>query len=57
MLEEKGKEYILPIRVDDSELAGMPSTVGYLSLDKGLEAIASMLIRKLCRGPRKRHSE
>lgn len=47
-LEEKGKEYILPIKVDDSDLPGMPPTTGYLSLEKyGIEKIVDILIKKL----------
>lgn len=46
-LNEKGKEYILPIRVDETELEGMPPTMGYLSITKGIEKIAELLIKKL----------
>jgi hypothetical protein len=48
MLQERGSEYILPIKVNDVELPGMPSTIGYLSLEKyGIERIAEILIKKL----------
>lgn len=41
-------EYILPIRIDDTELPGLNETVGYLDLKKdGIEQIASTLLRKL----------
>jgi hypothetical protein len=46
-LKEKGKEYILPIKVDDSELVGMPPTIGYVPLSKGIDKIAEMLIKKI----------
>lgn len=46
-LQEKGNAYILPIRVDDTELAGMPPTIGYVSLDKGISTIAELLVKKL----------
>ena len=47
-LELKGEEYILPILVDDSELPGVPRTVGHVRLtERPLEEIADMLIRKL----------
>lgn len=47
-LEEKGNEYILPIRVDETELDGLPPTVGYLSLDQySIEEIAELLVKKL----------
>ena len=46
-LEEKGNEYILPIKVDGAELDGMPPTVGHLSLSMGIDQIADLLIQKL----------
>jgi hypothetical protein len=47
-LEEKGKEYILPIMVDKTELPGMPPTIGYVSLENySIDQIAELLIRKL----------
>ena len=47
MLKEKGNEYILPIKVEDVELPGIPSTTGYLPISTGLDNIADTLIRKL----------
>jgi hypothetical protein len=47
-LREKGKEYILPIKVDDSELAGVSPTLGYISLrNRSIESIAELLLQKL----------
>lgn len=46
-LNEKGNEYILPIKVDDTELIGMPPTMGYVSLSKGIDSIADVLVKKL----------
>jgi hypothetical protein len=46
-LEEKGNEYILPIRIQDIDLDGLLPTLGYVSIDVGIEKIASMLIAKL----------
>jgi hypothetical protein len=47
-LEEKGREYILPIRVDQTDLEGLPPTIGYLSLDQySVEQIAQLLVKKL----------
>lgn len=47
-VEEKGREYILPIRVDGTDLDGLPPTVGYLSLDEhSVEQIADILVNKL----------
>ncbi len=47
MLKEKGNEYILPIKVEDVELPGIPSTIGYLPISTGIDNIAKVLIRKL----------
>jgi TIR domain len=45
---EKGNEYILPIRIDDTDLEGLPPTIGYLSLgEHPIERIAELLIKKL----------
>jgi len=47
-LEEKGNEYILPIKVDETELPGMLPTVGHVSLSEhGIAFIADLLIKKL----------
>ena len=47
-LEEKGKEYILPIKVNDSELQGMQPTIGYLSIkDNNIDQISKILVSKL----------
>lgn len=48
LLAERGNEYILPIRVEDVEVDGIPSTIGYVSLkERTIEQIAEMLIKKL----------
>jgi hypothetical protein len=47
MLQEKGNEYILPIKVNGVDLPGLPSTVGYLSIDLGIEKITEILVKKL----------
>jgi len=48
MLKERGQEYILPIKADDAELPGMPTTIGYVALkDLGIDTIAELLIKKL----------
>jgi len=46
-VNEKGKEYILPVKVDDTELDGMPPTVGYITLKEGIDEIGELLIKKL----------
>lgn len=46
-LEQKGDEYILPVKVDDTELDGLPPNVGYVGISLGIEKIAELLIKKL----------
>jgi hypothetical protein len=47
-IKERGREYILPIKLDESELPGMPPTIGYLSLtEMGIDQIAEILLKKL----------
>jgi hypothetical protein len=47
-LEKKGNEYILPVRIDETELPGMPPTTGYVSTAQySIEQIAGMVIKKL----------
>lgn len=46
-LTEKGKEYILPIKVDETELDGIPPTIGYVDLGKGIKRIGDLLVKKL----------
>jgi hypothetical protein len=46
-IEERGNEYILPIKVDDIELPGLQPTIGYLSIERGVERIAQALVKKL----------
>jgi hypothetical protein len=47
-LQERGNEHILPVQVDNSELPGLPTTLGFLSLSQyNIERIAEILIKKL----------
>ena len=47
-LEEKSNEYILPVRIDETELPGMLPTTGYVpAAQYSIEQIAGMVIRKL----------
>jgi hypothetical protein len=47
-LEQKGDDYVLPIKVEDVELPGMPPTIGYLSLSQlSMDHIGELLVRKL----------
>jgi hypothetical protein len=45
--DEKGNEYILPIRIDDAELEGLLPTIGYVPIASGIEKIGEMLVKKL----------
>ena len=46
--ERRQEEFIMPLRVDDSLLLGLPDTVGYLDLrDIRLGKVADILLRKL----------
>ena len=45
---EENQEYILPIRIDDTEIPGISPTVGYLDLDPtNIEEIYQALVEKL----------
>ena len=42
------REYILPVKIDDTEIPGINETIGYIDLrSKSLEEIADMLVKKL----------
>jgi hypothetical protein len=52
-LEERGREYILPIRIDSTDLEGLPPTVGHVSLEQSdIATITRALVKKLSRTPR-----
>lgn len=45
---EKDNEFILPILIDKIKLNGLPSTIGYLDIDKySLDEISNILMKKL----------
>jgi hypothetical protein len=46
-LKDISKDYILPIRLDDTKIPGLPSSVAYASIDKGVDYIFELLIRKI----------
>jgi hypothetical protein len=51
-LAERGHQYVLPIRIDDTPLNGLPNTLGRVNLASGIEYISDVLDRKLwMRGP------
>jgi len=42
------KEYILPVRIDDTEIPGIPETIGYVDSRKvSIEQICELLTEKL----------
>lgn len=46
--ESRSEEFILPLRLDDSLLVGLPSTVGYVDLRQhSIEEVAALLMEKL----------
>lgn len=46
-LNEKGNEYILPIQIDNTELDGVPPIISYVPINKGMDKIGELLIKKL----------
>lgn len=44
---KKGAEYILPVRIDNTPLKALPRTIGYVSIDRGVEYVADVIHRKL----------
>lgn len=46
-LREKGNEYLLPIRIDDTLIPGLPATIGYVEISLGVERIAELLVAKM----------
>ena len=47
-LKEKGQEYILPIKVEEVEVPGLPPTIAFLPTSQfSIEQISELLIKKL----------
>ena len=47
-LREKGNEYILPVRFDDTDIPGIPSTIGYLDFrHEGSDGICRAFLQKV----------
>jgi len=45
---QENREYVLPVRLDDTEIQGIPPTVGYVDLRKmSIEALAEMTFKKV----------
>lgn len=47
VLKERDAEYLLPVRVDETRLPGLPDSVAYLSIKVGIGEIARLFVRKL----------
>ncbi|HEU4689892.1 MAG TPA: TIR domain-containing protein [Vicinamibacterales bacterium] len=45
--QESSRDYVLPVRIDRTLVPGLPSTVGYLSIETGIEEIGRLLREKL----------
>jgi hypothetical protein len=46
-LNERGREYVIPIRLDNTPIQGLPSTIGYAKIDKGIKYISDLIDQKL----------
>lgn len=47
LVHSMGTDYILPIRIDESELPGLPKTLAYLNITAGIDKIGELLLKKL----------
>jgi hypothetical protein len=46
-LRERGTEYILPVRIDETEIPGLVDTIGYVSIQQGPDHICRLVLSKL----------
>ena len=46
-LRERGAEYIIPIKFDDTQLPGLSTLLGYVSSSKGTRKIAKLVGAKI----------
>lgn len=54
---QENREYVLPVRLDDTEIPGIPSTIGSLDLREiSLEELADMTIQKVRKLKEKKYS-
>lgn len=45
---QENREYVLPVRLDDTEISGIPSTIGYIDLREiSVEKLAEMTVQKV----------
>lgn len=54
---QENREYVLPVRVDDTEIPGIPSTIGYIDIRKTtIEKLVGMTVEKVERLKSRRQS-
>lgn len=46
-LMDRGTEYIIPVRLDNTHVLGLSGNIAYVSITEGISNIANLLIRKL----------
>lgn len=46
-VKENGSEYILPVRIDNTELTGLSPSISYLSIREGIDRIAEIIAEKI----------
>jgi hypothetical protein len=46
-LREKGREYILPVRIDNTPVPGLLETIGYIHIQEGIDTISELIVEKL----------
>lgn len=46
-LQDTTAEYILPVRLDDTKVPGLRTTLGYIEIEIGIEQISKLLIEKI----------
>jgi hypothetical protein len=47
-LQERGNEYILPVKIEDADIDGLAPSLGYISIaEYSADQIADLLIKKL----------
>lgn len=55
VLNERDNAYLLPVRLDNTPVPGLPITVAYLDASIGMEKVADLFLRKLAENLASRH--
>jgi hypothetical protein len=50
-LQEMEREYLIPVRVDDTELPGLSTLIGYVDINNGTDKMADLIAQKLWANP------